>query len=432
MRTEVVHPGAVHLEYEIRQIVEVAHRIAATGVEIIWENIGDPVAMGEKVPEWIVECVAELLHDPKAWAYCPSRGVDATREFLAERVNARGGAQITPEDILFFNGIADAVDKIYDLVQKDARIIMPTPCYPTHSSNEGKRGLYESIFFHLDPEREWMPDLDELRNKVRYNPQVIAIALVHPDNPTGMVYPRETLAEIVEIARQYKLFLICDEIYAHICYNGAKTCHLSEVIGDVPALSLRGISKEYPWPGGRCGWIEMLNARRDPQFQVYTEALVNAKRMEVCSTTLPQLSIPLVYSDPRFSQHLRKRAAIFEARANEAYETFRHLPGVIVNRTHGAFYFPVVFQKGVLNNRQILPIENPKTRALVESIVPGVPNDKRFVYYLMGATGICVTPLTGFHSNLEGFRITLLQADEELRRRTLRRLAEAIEEYLKH
>lgn len=429
MRTDVVTEGAVHLEYEIRKIVEDAHRIRDTGVTMIWENIGDPIAMGESVTPWIRDIVAELLAEDRSWAYCPSRGVLETRAFLADRVNERGGAQIDPDGILFVNGIADAVDKIYDLIRKDARVIMPTPSYPTHSSNETKRGRYETISFRLDPHDNWQPDLDELRNHVRYNRQIVAIALVHPDNPTGMAYSRDSLLEIVEIARRNGLFIICDEIYAHICYNGARSLHLSEVVGDVPALALRGISKEYPWPGARCGWFEILN-NHDPHFQDYVRALVNAKMMEVCSTTLPQMSIPRVIGDPRYPAHLAARAAIYEVRAKEAFAAFSTLEGITVNRPQGAFYFPVVFEPGILNDRQTLPIENPATRALVERMVQGVDRDKRFVYYLMGATGICVTPLSGFHVALDGFRITLLQHDDELRRTTYATIAQAIRDYV--
>lgn len=430
MRTTIVPPGVKHLEYEIRQIVEAAHRIAAAGVSITWENIGDPIEMGEPVTPWIREIVQELVAEDRSWGYCPSRGVNATREFLAEQVNVRGGAQINRDGILFVNGIADAVDKIYDLVQKDARIIMPAPSYPTHSSNEAKRGEYGSLTFRLDPNNRWQPDLEELRNRVKYNPQIVAIAFVHPDNPTGMMYTPESMREIVNIAREYKLFLICDEIYSHICYNGAKTLHLSSLVEDVPALSLRGISKEYPWPGARCGWLEILNTGKDADFDEYVRALVNAKMMEVCSTTLPQMSIPRVYSDPRFPCHLKERAAVYERRAAEAYDTFAGIEGLTVNRPDGAFYFPVVFNPGVLTDRQTLPIENPKVRELVEGMVKNVKNDKRFVYYLIGHCGICVTPLSGFNCQLDGFRMTLLQHDDAKRRQTLAKLREAVRAYL--
>ena len=428
MRTPIVHEGVKYLEYEIRQIVEVGKAIEALGVPMTWENIGDPVQMGEKVAPWIADVVRGLLDDSRAWAYCPTRGVQATREYLASEVNRRGGVRITPNDILFVNGIADAVDKVYDMIRRDARVIMPSPSYPTHSSNEAKRSEYAKLLFHLDPRRGWQPDIDDLRNKVRYNPQIAGIALVNPDNPTGIVYEEQALREIVEIARTHGLFIICDEVYAHICFNGP-SFHLSQYLGDVPGLALRGISKEYPWPGARCGWFEILNADKDADFAVYTKGLLAAKMMEVCATTLPQMSIPKVFADPRYPAHLKRRAEMFDRRAGEAYSIFKPVPGTIVNRVQGAFYFTIVFEDGVLNDQQRLKIENREVAALIETIVQGVSADKRFVYYLMGATGICVTPLSGFHSSLPGFRITLLQTDDGKRRDTYHRIAQAIREY---
>jgi alanine-synthesizing transaminase len=430
MRTRIVIEGVEHLQYEIRHIVEDAHKLQLLGVEITWENIGDPVQMGERVEPWIRDIVLDLVNRNDSWAYSPTRGMAETRDFLAERVNERGGARIGPNDILFFNGLADAVDKVYDLLHHDARILLPSPCYPTHSSNEGKRGEYRSVQFRLDHTNGWQPDLDEIRHIVKYNPAIAAIGLIHPDNPSGMVYPEKTLREIVEIARQYGLFVVADEIYAHICYNGAKTVHLSQVIGDVPGMSLRGISKEYPWPGARCGWIEFLNKDRDADFARYAQSILDTKMMEVCSTTLPQMSVKRVFSDARYPAHLLARAARFESRCREACATFSRVDEVVVNKTYGAFYLPVVFKPGVLNGRQTLPIANARVREKVESMVAGVANDKRFVYYLIGAEGICVTPLSGFHCALDGFRMTLLESDDAKRRSTLARIADAIRRYV--
>ncbi len=428
MKTDIVHEGAAHLEYEIRQIVEDAYRIRDTGVTIIWENIGDPIEMGEKVEPWIKDIVRGLTEQDRAWAYCHSFGVLESRQFLANEVNKRGGAQVTANDIIFVNGIADAVDKIYDLIRKDARVIMPSPSYSTHISNESKRGKYTNITFPLDPKNNWRPNLDELRMSVKYNDQIVGIALVNPDNPTGMVYTRDELTEIVSIAQEYGLMMICDEIYAHISFE--ETIHLSEVIQDVPAIVLRGISKEYPWPGARCGWIEVLNRDKSAYFSDYIKALGNAKRMEVCSTTLPQLSVPLVIGNEKYPAHLKKRAKMFKERAEEAYNIFKDVDGVNVCMPGGAFYFCVVFDDNVLNENQTLPIHNDKTRKLIEEMSQGVSNDKRFVYYLMGSTGICVTPLSGFHTPLKGFRITLLRSDDEKRRTTQLTIANCIKSYL--
>lgn len=432
MRTPFVHDGIKNLHYEIREVVDFGHALEKLGVKISWENIGDPVAAGEKIEPWIKEIVMNLMKGDASWAYCPSRGVLKTREFLADIVSKRpGSVQIGPNDILFFNGIADAVDKIYDLIKKDDRVLMPSPSYPTHTSNEGKRGDYSYLQFRLDPLNNWQPDLAEIENMIKYNPQVVAIAIVNPDNPTGAVYTPDTLKGIVDIARRYGVFIICDEIYAHICYNGVETLHLSQVLGDVPGLALRGISKDFPWPGSRCGWVEMLNSDSSPEFREYCDGLVKSKMMEVCSTTLPQLAIPAVYGDPRYLELKQKRAKMFERRSNQVYEYFRdNVPGTIARPTHGAFYFCVAFEDGVLNDKQTLPIADPATREFVEHSVEGVNLDKRFVHYMMASEGVCVTPLTGFHTDILGFRLTTLDPDDSHRAKILERIGNSIKRYI--
>lgn len=430
MRRNIVHEGAEQLTYEIREIVSIAHRIKELGQKITWENIGDPIQKGEKLPDWIKQKISDLVLDDRTYGYVATQGTPSARQFLADIVNNRGGCQITPDDIVFFNGLGDAVARLFGFLKREARVIGPSPAYSTHSSAEAAHSGYEHLTYELDPDNEWMPDLQDLENKVKYNDSIAGILMINPDNPTGAVYPRPILENIVDIARRYRVFVMCDEIYAHIVYNNAETIHLSEVIGDVPGLALRGISKELPWPGGRCGWIEVFNQDKYPDFQRYIKSVVNAKMLEVCSTSLPQRAIPLIIGDDRYIGHLERRKAMFEQRANEAYDTFSAVNDIKVNRTRGAFYMSILFQDGSLNDKQSLPIENPAIRALVEEQVKDVAPDKRFVYYLLGATGICVVPLTGFCCKKQGFRLTLLETDDEKRRWTMETIAESIKGYL--
>ena len=108
MRRNIVHSGAASLTYAIREIVPVGYRMRDLGLKMTWENIGDPIQKGEAVTPWIREIMHEVVDQDASWAYCDSAGVPETREFLAEHVNRRGGARVTPDDIIFFNGIGDA------------------------------------------------------------------------------------------------------------------------------------------------------------------------------------------------------------------------------------------------------------------------------------------------------------------------------------
>ena len=430
MRRSIVHADTALLTYAIREIVLVGQQFGKLGLDITWENIGDPVQKGERIEPWIRDVLADIIQRDESWAYCDTAGVPATREFLAAEVNKRGGARITPGDILFFNGLGDAVNKIYHLLCHESRVISPSPVYSTHASAEALHSGFEHMSFPLDPKRNWLPDLDDLRLAIKWNDSLAGICIINPDNPTGAVYPREALEGIVKIAREHDLFIICDEVYAHITYNGRRTLHISELIQDVPAIVLRGISKEYPWPGSRCGWIEILNRDKDANFHAYADSLLAAKRTEVCCTTMPQMTIPRVMGDARYPDHLRKRAGIYERRQNEAYEALRGIPGAIVNRPCGAFYFTVCFEDGALNNRQTLKIENAQVRQMVEGLVKNVRNDWRFVYYLMAATGICTVPLSGFACSRDGFRLTVLENDDAKRAWIFKTIAGAIRDYL--
>ena len=431
MRRDIVHQGAGSLSYEIREIVAVAREIRSIGQPLTWENIGDPIEKGERVPDWIRDIVHDLLDQPRSWGYCDTAGVAETRQFLADRVNERpGGVKVNPDDIIFFNGLGDAVAKVYGFLRREARVLGPSPAYSTHSSAEAAHSGYNHVTYELDPYRGWMPDVDDIRNKVKYNDSIAGILLLSPDNPTGAVYPSDVLEQIAEIAREYRLFLIADEIYAHIVYNGCPRLHMSQWVGDVPALAMRGISKEYPWPGSRCGWLEILNKGKDENFATYANSLLAAKRLEVSSTTLPQMSIPRVIGDSRYQGHLDQRAAMFSSRADEACKYFDGCDAVIVNKPSGAFYVTVMFKDGVLNNSQTLPIQNTAIRTRIEALTKGVSPDKRFVYYLMGATGIVVVPLTGFHCRHNGFRVTLLESDDKKRHWIFKTLRQSIDAYL--
>lgn len=430
MRSNIVHEGADELSYEIRGIVRFAEKLRGFGVDIVWENIGDPVAKGESVPEWIKDVVADTMRDDASFGYSPTQGIAATREFIAAERKRESGVTLRPEDILFFNGLGDAISIVYTYLRRSARVMGPCPAYPTHSSAEAAHVGAAHITYTLDPRNGWYPDIEDIRNKVRYNPAVAGILIINPDNPTGMVYPLSVLQEIVEIAREYGLFLVSDETYAKLSHGREAMTPLYEVIGDdVPAIVMRGLSKEVPWPGSRCGWIEMYNKDRDPVFARYAKTLVDAKMLEVCSTTLPQMALPRILGDERFAAHVQSRADRYRTKADIACAAFSDIPGTIAPRPESSFYYSLVFEDGVLNGEQSLPLSDPKVREYVEAETAGVSPDKRFVYYLMAATGVCVVPLSGFNTDLPGFRMTLLEPDERKFTETVGKIANAIREY---
>ena len=432
MRKKLLRTGADELSYEIRGIVKKAEQLKKLGCEILWENIGDPVQKGAKLPQWIKDIISDLGQQDDTYSYCHSKGELETRQFLAKKNNALGGVHITENDILFFNGLGDAIGKIYQYLVPPARVIGPSPAYSTHSSAEAAHANDHPITYHLDPQNNWYPDMDDLYLKVKYNPNIVGIMIINPDNPTGMVYPVEILKRFVEIAKEFDLFLISDEIYINVTYNGSRAYSLPQYIEDVPGMALKGLSKEVPWPGSRCGWAKFYNKDKDEEFNKLCTTLENAKMIEVSSTKLPQVAIPKIMGDPRYQDYLRFNNEKIGKRSQLISNILKKCEGIYFNSTSGAFYNTIVFKENTINERQTLKIDSPEVKRVVEDWVsqPEVLPDKRFVYYLLAATGICVVPISSFCSDLRGFRVTLLEDNAEFLKKTFTGISEAIKEYI--
>lgn len=430
MRVNIVHPGAGELHYEIRGIVEFAEALAETGIDITWENIGDPVAKGEQVPQWIRDLIVEeVKKNNLSYGYSPTKGLQAAREFLSKQRAQQGKARLDPENILFFNGLGDAINKLYTWLNPEARVLGPNPAYPTHSAIEAAHGRSPHMTYQLDPDNGWLPDTDEIRRKVAEHPDIAGLLIINPDNPTGVVYPRHILEEFVAIAKEYKLFLIADEIYSNLTYTKGEFTPLAELADGVPTVIMRGLSKEIPWPGSRCGWAEFYNVDADPDFGLYIKSIEEAKMAEVCSTTLPQSVFPAIFGDDRYREHLYERRATYRSRAVKGASILGSSPQLNVVEPKGAFYLVATFTPEFMRRSVNKPAANPAAQKLLDAELADIPEesfDKRFCHQLLAATGICTVPLsTGFNSSVQGFRMTLLESDDAVFTATL----EAIKEF---
>lgn len=426
MRQNLLRADSTLLSYPIREVVTIGKEIEILGeFDMVWENIGDPVAAGEAMPQWMKDIVQEHTEKDSSFAYTDSRGFHPAREYVLKHFSDEKNC--TTNDIIFFNGLGEAINKVINNLPREVRVLMPSPTYPSHATAESMHAGCSFISYGLDPANNWEPDLVELENKVKYNDHVVGILVINPNNPTGSVYKRETLEKIVQIAKDNDCFVIFDEIYHHMIFEGVENTLLHEIIGDVPGISMKGISKDIPWPGSRCGWIEVYNAEKDQNFSDFIRMITLAKMLEVCSATLPQVVLPHLYSHPKYEAYLQKRITKYAARAEEATAFFQKIPQVRVNKPKGVFYYVIE----LLNlPESMLPSKNKAIRLkLNELYQQPVPRDFRFCYELMGAEGVCTVPLTGFGSTINGFRMTLLQPDDTLFSETLERIGRAIKNY---
>ena len=430
MRTNLIKKGDDHLRYEIREIVEIANEMVKLGVDpMIWENIGDPVAKGERLPDWMKGIVQEATKDDRTYAYCPTKGDIEARRFVLEHFS--DASICTEEDIMFFNGLGDAINKIFSNLSSHARVIGPNPTYPSHATAEAMHHGGTHITYPLKMDDGGRIDLVALEESVRTNEEIVGILVINPNNPLGVVHSREDLEAVVAIAREHRCFLLFDEIYQHLVFDPSKIVRLSEIIGDVPGISMKGVSKEIPWPGSRCGWIEVYNADHDANFRGYINTIVISKMLEVCSTTLPQVVFPKIVTHPEFKAFMASRLDKYARRAKTALAIFEGSAVLKPVVPDGVFYLTVVIDTAAFPRTAALESRNDAVRAYVDKLLgdPSLRTDKRFAYELLGAEGVCVVPLSGFSSPIDGFRMTLLENDDALFEETCVRIRRAADAY---
>ncbi|REL38814.1 pyridoxal phosphate-dependent aminotransferase [Rhodohalobacter sp. SW132] len=412
MRNSLLPSGLPEINYGIRQIVGKGFEREKLGYPVIWENIGDPVQKGMRLPDWMKDIITEVIQDNSTFGYCDSKGLPDTREYLAQRTNDFGGCQISADDITFFNGLGDAIARLYSLLSDDARVLLPSPAYPAHTGAEKLRIRKQPLTYTLDPSSGWLPQPDEIRKTVEENPDVSAILIVNPDNPTGVVYSKNVLLELVQIAREYELFIIADEIYENLVYDG-KMVRLSEVIGDVPGIAMKGISKEIPWPGSRCGWLEYYNRKSDHEFSEFCDRIDQCKMTEVCSTTLPQKVIPGIMSNPAYSAFLDSRISSLAKKMSMLKERINVLENVECKGGQGAFYAAIHFNSELHKSDMKPELLGDVERSLYLKWTDNLEAnpDLFLTYYLLAGTGVCTVPLSGFNTPVAGLRLTLLEQD---------------------
>ncbi len=436
MRINLIKEGDEQLRYEIREIVEVANEIVAmlptlpVGAPrpMIWENIGDPVAKGEALPGWMKQVVQDASKEDRVYAYSPTRGDLEARQFVLDHYSDARICSV--DDIMFFNGLGDAINKLFSTLHSKARVIGPNPTYPSHATAEAIHHGGDPITYPLQLDNGGRIDLAALEASVIANPDIVGILVISPNNPLGVAHPESDLHEVVRIARENECFLLFDEIYQNLLFDMSKKVRLSDICGDVPSISMKGISKEIPWPGGRCGWIEVYNADKDENFRGWMHTILVSKMLEVCSTTLPQIVFPRIVTHPEFAAFRDGRMSKYQARLDTAMEIFGPSEVITPVVPDGVFYLTCTIDTKKFSSSKKLTARNEDIRLYIDMLQnkSALRVDKQFAYELLAAEGVCVVPLSGFASPIDGFRMTLLEEDAELFRETcirIRRGAEA-------
>ena len=369
------------VEYAIRDIVGAAIKLEQQGRKVDYLNIGDPVQYGFQPPQNVKEAYIKAIQNGENY-YSASEGLPELREAIAKKEHVKG-LDVSADNILITNGVSEALDMVISsIVEEGDEVLLPGPYYPPYASYVRLHGGIP-VEFAVDLDNS-TPDINDIRAKI--TPKTVAICLISPNNPTGVVFNENSLKELVDVANENNLYIICDEIYDQIVYD-EKFTGIGKVAGNSPVIILNGFSKVHLMSGWRIGYIAFNNS---PQLDSIQENLPKLARVRI-STNLPvqhaaleSLRGPQGYIAD-FVSELKKRRDLVVKRLNS-------ISGLSCPNPKGAFY---AFPK----------IENNK-----------YSSDKEFILKLLDSQGVLTVHGSGFGTKYgsDHFRLVFLPSLETL------------------
>ena len=332
------------VEYAIRDIVLAARKVEQSGMNVDYLNIGDPVQFGFQPPDNVKQALIDSINNGENY-YSTSEGLLELREEIAKKENLKG-LSITADDILITNGVSEGLDMVISsIVEEGDEVLLPGPYYPPYASYVRLHGGIP-VEFSVDLNNS-TPDIDDIKSKI--TSKTVAICLISPNNPTGVVFNENALKELVDIANEHNLYIICDEIYDQIIFDD-KFVGIGKVAGDSPIIILNGFSKVHLMSGWRIGYIAF---NQSPQLESIREHLPKLARVRI-ATSLPVQHAAL--ESLRGSQNyindfvseMKKHRDLVVKRLNE-------MPGLSCPNPKGAFYaFPKIEDNRFGNDKEFV------------------------------------------------------------------------------
>jgi aspartate/methionine/tyrosine aminotransferase len=320
-----------NLEYAIRDVVAHARQLEKQGRDVIYLNIGDPLLFDFETPKHVKDAMIKAIKDDFS-GYSPSEGILELREAICEKEKRVGGIDILPENVIISNGVSEGIQMVLGaIVDNGSEILVPGPTYPPYISYTGFFGG-KAVQYKTSEENGWQPDLDDVRSKL--NDSTRALVIINPNNPCGALYNQKTVKAMVDLAGEFGIPVISDEIYDQIAYE--EPVNTASVSDDVPVIGLNGFSKIYLMTGWRLGYIyftgypeEALEEMREhvtKEARIRLSAVTPVQKAAVAALNGPQTHIP------QMVEKLQKRGDYSAKRLNE-------IEGISCAKPKGAFYF---------------------------------------------------------------------------------------------
>jgi tyrosine/nicotianamine family aminotransferase len=329
------------MSYAIRELVPLAKEIEKRGKNIIYLNIGDPLRYDFKTPSHIINALYLATLENKNY-YSESQGILELREAITKHEKKINGVSLEPDNIVVTQGVSEGIIILLRiLLEPGDNIAVPSPSYPLYV-NIPK--IYDSsvIEYKLDFKNEWEPDIDNLRKSI--NDRTKALVIVNPNNPTGAVFSEKIVRELVNIAGEFGIPIISDEIYNQLVYEDKKFVSPVKISKDVPIFVLNGFSKAYLMTGWRIGYLYL----HDPTNQYIDEAtnlILKMVRIRLSCNTPAQYAALAALKGPQDHIQLMKKKLLERIDMLHKYLSDTNYFDVV--RPGGGFY---IFPKLEINN----------------------------------------------------------------------------------
>ncbi|HGT2039093.1 TPA: pyridoxal phosphate-dependent aminotransferase [Streptococcus agalactiae] len=376
-----------HVAYDIRgPVLEEADRMRANGEKILRLNTGNPATFGFEAPD---EVIRDLITNAReSEGYSDSKGIFSARKAVMQYYQLQN-IHVDMDDIYIVNGVSEGISmSMQALLDNDDEVLVPMPDYPLWTACVSLAGG-NAVHYICDEEANWYPDIDDIKSKITSKTK--AIVLINPNNPTGAVYPREILQEIVDIARQNDLIIFSDEVYDRLVMDGMEHIPIASIAEDIFTVTLSGLSKSHRICGFRVGWMVLSGPRQ--HVKGYIEGLNMLANMRLCSNVLAQQVIQTSLGGQQsIDSMLLPGGRIYEQR-NYIHKAINEIPGLsAVKPNAGLYLFPKI-----------------------DTDMYRIDNDEEFVLNFLKQEKVLLTHGRGFNMNTaDHFRIVYLPRVDEL------------------
>ena len=387
--------------YDVRgPVLDEAMRMEDQGIHVLKLNIGNPAPFGFRTPDEVVKDMQDQLVDCEG--YSNSRGLFSARKAIMQYDQLKGIPNVDVEDIYTGNGASELINLSMSAFLDDGdEILVPSPDYPLWTACATLAGGHP-VHYICDEQQNWYPDIDDIRKKI--TPRTKGIVIINPNNPTGALYPREVLQEIVEVAREHQLVIFADEIYDRLVMDGKEHVSIASLAPDLFCVTFNGLSKSHMIAGFRIGWMSLSGNKRIARD--YIEGINMLSNMRLCSNVPAQSIVQTCLGGIQRSQaYLEPGGRIYNQR-EYVYERLCAMDGVTVTKPEAAFY--------------IFPRLDPEKFHITD--------DDQFALDLLREKHVLVVGGKGFNWEKPGyFRIVYLP-----RRHMLKDALDGLEEFLAH